>query len=103
MNASLPSTEQVLAALRRVADPEAGIDVVELGLIYGVDIGENGIRIAMTTTSPACPTGALMMEEARAAVAALVPDAIAVEVVRVWEPPWEPARMSETAKKKLGW
>lgn len=103
MNGGLPSAEQVLAALRGVADPEVGIDVVELGLIYGVAIGDNGIRIEMTTTSPACPTGALMMAEARAAVAALVPAAVPVAVVRVWEPPWEPARMSATAKKKLGW
>ncbi|OHC62032.1 MAG: hydroxylase [Rhodocyclales bacterium GWA2_65_20] len=103
MSSSLPGVEQVLAALRRVADPEAGVDVVALGLIYGVDIGDHGIRIAMTTTSPACPTGSLMLEEARAAVATLVPATVPVEVVRVWEPPWEPDRMSADAKKKLGW
>ncbi|MDO8931669.1 MAG: metal-sulfur cluster assembly factor [Rhodocyclaceae bacterium] len=103
MSAGLPDEQQVLDALRTIADPEAGIDIVELGLIYGVAIGDRSIRIDMTTTSPACPTGSMMREDARAAVAAIVADDVAVEVVHVWEPPWEPDRMSEAAKKKLGW
>lgn len=103
MTAGLPGEAQVLDALRRVADPEVGLDIVEMGLIYGVDIGAGGIRVRMTLTSPACPTGTLMMEEAEAAVARIAPAGMPVAVECVWEPPWEPERMSAAAKKKLGW
>jgi metal-sulfur cluster biosynthetic enzyme len=103
MTAALPDAAQVLDALRRVADPEVGIDIVEMGLIYGVDSDAAGIRVRMTLTSPACPTGTLMMEEAEAAVAGLVQAGTPVAVECVWEPPWEPERMSDAAKKKLGW
>lgn len=102
MKAKLPGEDEVLAALSGVADPEVGIDIVELGLVYGVDIGDNRIRISMTTTSPACPTAMLMVEEARAAVAVLAPTAD-IDIELVWAPAWEPGRMSENAKKKLGW
>lgn len=103
MSTALPSEAQVRDALKRVADPEVCIDIVEMGLIYGIDIGADGIRIRMTLTSPACPTGTLMMEEAEAAVAAIAPPGTFIEVVCVWEPPWEPERMSDKAKKTLGW
>ena len=93
--------QEVRGALKRVVDPEVGIDIVEMGLIYGIEIGD-AIRITMTLTSPACPTGTLLMEEAQQAVESIAPGA-KVEVVCVWEPPWEPERMSDKAKKTLGW
>lgn len=103
MTTALPDAAQVLDALRRVVDPEVGIDIVEMGLIYGVDLGAGGIRVRMTLTSPACPTGTLMIEEAEAAIARIAPPGMAVAVECVWEPPWDPERMSDAAKKKLGW
>lgn len=93
--------QEVRGALKRVVDPEVGIDIVEMGLIYGIELGET-IRITMTLTSPACPTGTLLMEEAQQAVESIAPG-VKVEVVCVWEPPWEPERMSDKAKKTLGW
>lgn len=99
---SLPSDSDVRTALRGVADPEAGIDIVDLGLIYAIDIAADGIRIDMATTSPACPTADLMLDEARAAVVRIA-DGLPVDVVRVWEPAWTPERMSDAAKRKLGW
>ena len=103
MTNALPGRDDVLNAMRCVIDPEAGVDIVDLGLVYDVIIDEHGIRVDMTTTSPACPTGSLMRDEARAAVAARVPAGMTVEVRQVWDPPWEPSRMSEAAKRKLGW
>ena len=102
MTAAMPTEQQVRAALKRVVDPEVGIDIVELGLIYGIAIDAAGIRIEMTLTSPACPTGTLLMEEAQAAAASVAAPATKVEVVCVWEPPWDPERMSDKAKKALG-
>lgn len=103
MTTPIPRREDILDAMRTVIDPEIGIDIVELGLIYDVVIDDKDIRIDMTTTSPACPTGSLMRDEARAAVSARVPAGFVVEVRQVWDPPWEPSRMSETAKRTLGW
>jgi metal-sulfur cluster biosynthetic enzyme len=97
-----PNIDTVRNALRDVADPEAGVDIVELGLIYDIAIDETGIRIAMATTSPACPTAAQMLDEARAAVER-VAGSLPVAVTRAWDPPWTPERMSDTAKRKLGW
>lgn len=103
MSTEMPNTAQILDAMRSIMDPEAGIDIVEMGLVYAVDCDAQGVRISMTTTSPACPTGSMMMDEAQAAVSAVVPPGMKVEVVRVWEPPWDPSRLSDAAKKKLGW
>lgn len=89
-------------ALRSVADPEAGIDIVELGLIYDIAIDDDSIRIDMTTTSAACPSAALLFDAARAA-AVKVAGGRTVELREVWNPPWEPERMSEAAKRQLGW
>lgn len=97
-----PDEPEVRDALRGVADPEAGIDIVDLGLIYAIEVSANGVRIDMTTTSPACPTADMMFDEAKAAVARIA-GGLPVEVVRVWEPAWTPERMSDAAKRKLGW
>ncbi|MDK9724652.1 MAG: metal-sulfur cluster assembly factor [Sterolibacteriaceae bacterium MAG5] len=102
MTRVVPNEDQVRTALRTVVDPEAGVDVVDLGLIYGIAIGAAGIRIDMTMTSPACPTAGLLRDEARAAVERIA-DGLPVEVVAVWDPPWEPDFMSDNAKRKLGW
>lgn len=102
MTRVVPSEDQVRTALRTVVDPEAGVDVVDLGLIYGIAVAATGIRIDMTMTSPACPTAGLLRDEARAAVERIA-DGLPVEVIAVWDPPWEPDFMSDNAKRKLGW
>lgn len=102
MTMALPDEEQVRDALRTVMDPEAGVDIVGLGLIYGIAISPAGIRIEMTMTSPACPTAGLMRDEAHAAVERVAGN-LPVEVVAVWDPPWQPELMSDNAKQKLGW
>ncbi len=95
--------EQVWAALRTVTDPEIGINVVDLGLVYTVDVSDNEVRVAMTMTSPACPLHAYLTEAAEAAIRQFAPGAAAVQVDMVWDPPWSPAMMSAAAKQQLGW
>ena len=94
--------EQVLDALRGVIDPELGLDVVALGLVYGVVAAGGRVRVQLTMTSPACPLGEAIVRDAEQRIGALP----GVEVVRidlVWDPPWSPALMSPSAREALGW
>ncbi len=95
--------EQLLEALREVLDPEIGINVVDLGLVYRADVEGNTARIAMTMTTPACPLHEYISETARVAVRRHLPQIEHVDVQIVWEPPWSPAMMSAEAKRQLGW
>ncbi|AEV25035.1 MULTISPECIES: metal-sulfur cluster assembly factor [Azospira] len=100
---SLPTEEALRTVLRQVVDPEVGVNIVDLGLVYGIDIGDNGVVVRLTMTSPACPMGDLVMDEARAALEPLVPEPYDLDLQLVWEPPWSPALMSPKAKDTLGW
>ncbi len=94
--------ERITTALRAVIDPELGLDVVDLGLVYGIDIDGHDVRVALTMTTPACPLGEHIVHDARARLAEV--DGIATaRVDLVWEPPWSPDRMSDAAKEALGW
>lgn len=94
--------EQIRSALRTVIDPEIGLDIVDIGLVYSIDTGQDTVRIVMTLTTPACPTGDYLLEQAQeAARAAVFPRDVRVELV--WDPPWTPERMSENARDLLGW
>lgn len=98
----LPTEEQVLEALRAVIDPELGVNVVDLGLVYGVDISEEGVvRVTMTLTTMGCPLGPIVNQMVEAAVSTL-PGVTGVECDLVWDPPWTPDRMSKAAKLQLG-
>jgi metal-sulfur cluster biosynthetic enzyme len=96
--------EQIRSALRRVMDPEMGVNIVDLGLVYEVEIeGTHGVRVAMTLTSPACPLGAYLEEEVGQAIRQDFPEASPVQVDLVWKPRWQPSMMSLDAKRQLGW
>lgn len=99
----LPSEQAVRQALRAVDDPEVGMNVVDLGLVYRIDVGPHGVDVEMTMTTPACPMGGMIVDEAREAVQALLPDGAAAEVHLVWEPAWTPDMMSPGAKEAFGW
>ncbi len=94
--------ERVWAALRTVTDPEIGINVVDLGLVYSVQAFGDRVHVAMTVTSRACPLHAYLTEAAEAAIRQVAPD-VAVQVDMVWDPAWSPAMMSDAAKQQLGW
>ena len=95
--------EEVRRALESVQDPEAGMNIVDLGLVYGVSIEGERVRVTMTMTSPACPVAPYLVDEAAAAIRAVAPDGTDVNVELVWEPPWTPELMSADAQKRFGW
>ncbi|MCZ4304313.1 metal-sulfur cluster assembly factor [Zoogloeaceae bacterium G21618-S1] len=101
MNSPLDETA-VREALKQVIDPEVGMNIVDLGLIYTVTLTDAQITIEMTMTSPACPMGQMIMDEVETALRRLAPDLPPV-VELVWSPEWTPAMMSDTAKAHFGW
>lgn len=95
--------ERVRDALREVIDPELGINVVDLGLVYRIEAEPDRLSVAMTMTTPACPLGEHLAAQAEAAVRRAAPQVAEVQVRLVWEPPWSPDLMSPDAKRRLGW
>jgi metal-sulfur cluster biosynthetic enzyme len=93
----------VTQALKTVEDPEAGMNIVDLGLVYGISVEPGRVRVEMTMTSPACPVGAFLVDESAAAIRAVAPEGTDVQVDLVWEPPWTPERMSPEAQSRFGW
>lgn len=89
-------------ALRDVYDPELGLDVVSLGLVYDVSRGDQGLVVEMTLTTPGCPASESLPDMARAAIADTVGATVGVDVRVVWDPPWSPAMMSDGARSALG-
>jgi FeS assembly SUF system protein len=91
----------VLDALKTVFDPEIPVDIYELGLIYGVEVDDAGaVKIDMTLTTPSCPSAQELPAQVEEAVRA-VPNVTSAKVEIVWDPPWDPSRMSEDAKLAL--
>lgn len=99
----LPTPDQVRDSLRTVVDPEVGVNIVDLGLIYDVRVSPQMIAIDLTMTSPACPMSDLVLADAGSALAAAWPDGPPVSIKLVWNPPWEPTMMSDKARNALGW
>jgi metal-sulfur cluster biosynthetic enzyme len=94
-----PETEDVLEALRDVVDPELGINVVDLGLVYGVTVGEDRLAtIDMTLTSAACPLTDVIEDQTRSALDGLVND---FRINWVWLPPWGPDKITEDGREQL--
>jgi metal-sulfur cluster biosynthetic enzyme len=88
--------------LRTVIDPELGISIVDLGLIYGIEIKESNVEVKMTLTSPACPLGAVIQGQAHQCLKKL-PWVNDVNIQLVWSPRWDPRQMaSEDARMQLG-
>ena len=93
--------EKVIDAIRTCYDPEIPVNIYELGLIYAVEIDdEGGVKIEMSLTAPGCPSAQELPEQVRQAVLAV--DQVATcDVEVVWDPPWDPSRMSEDARLAL--
>lgn len=99
----MPTEQDVRGVLHNVIDPEVGLNIVDLGLIYGVEISADKLRIDLTMTTPACPMSEMILDNARQALASLVPEDTEIELNLVWEPPWDASRMSEYAREYFGW
>jgi FeS assembly SUF system protein len=94
--------EGVIAALKEIFDPEIPVNIYELGLIYGVDVTDEGsVTVQMTLTTPHCPVAESMPGEVELRVSA-VPGVRDAEVNLVWDPPWDMTKMSDEAKLELG-
>lgn len=93
---------EVQRALGLVIDPEVGIDVVSLGLVYAIDVRGGAVSVQMTMTTPACPLGEHLVLDAKRRIQEL-PGVQSVDVELVWEPPWDPTRMSPEVRARFGW
>lgn len=100
---AMPGDDEVRDALMTVMDPEAGMNIVDLGLVYGVELKADGVYVTMTMTSPACPATGQVVDEVRAAIRRIAPRDARVMVNVVWDPPWTPERMSDLARTTFGW
>jgi len=96
-----PDAAAVWEILRSIPDPEFGINIVDLGLIYSVECTDGEVAVAMTLTTPNCPSGGWIYEGAKEALLRL-PGAKNVSVAMVFDPPWTPAMLSESALRELG-
>jgi FeS assembly SUF system protein len=102
VNQFLELEERIVAVLKTVYDPEIPVDIYNLGLVYGVDCGENGnVEITMTLTAPNCPAADYILEDVKMKVAA-IEGVNSVEMKLVFEPEWEREMMSEEAQLELG-
>jgi metal-sulfur cluster biosynthetic enzyme len=95
--------EPITAALRRVVDPEVALSIVDVGLIYRVRADGEGVHVLMTMTSAACPVTDVIVEDVQNELDRVLPAALPLEVEITYEPPWTPARMSESARRFMHW
>jgi metal-sulfur cluster biosynthetic enzyme len=97
----MPTKDDVIEAMRGVEDPELGMDIVDLGLLYDVEIDGPKVKVIHSLTSIGCPAGPMIQEDIHR-TALEVPGVEDVEVELTWDPPWTPERMSDDAKFILG-
>jgi metal-sulfur cluster biosynthetic enzyme len=93
---------EIADCLLDVMDPEVGVSIVDLGLVYEGSRDGNGIRLAITLTTRACPLGEMIVEDARQRLASRFPDEPRIEVALVWHPPWNPDLITDRGRELLG-
>lgn len=98
----MATESDIRQALRHVLDPEIGVNIVDLGLVYRIAVDGARAQIAMTMTSPACPLVDYLKELVTSAIREELPGITDVEIVIEWEPPWDPEMMSDEARRQLG-
>jgi len=94
--------EQVIEALRLVYDPELGVNIVDLGLVYSLDIDGGNVEVIMTLTSMGCPLGPVIERDVKSVVGTL-PGVKNTKMTLTFTPPWDPSRMTEDARLELGY
>jgi metal-sulfur cluster biosynthetic enzyme len=97
----VPTKDEVIEALRTVEDPELGMDIVDLGLLYDVEVEGPKVKVIHSLTSMGCPAGPMIQEDIQN-VASSLEGVDEVEIELTWDPPWTPERMSDDAKFILG-
>ncbi len=100
---AIPTKQELIEAIRPIHDPEIRIGIVDLGLVYDVDVNDEGVvKVKMTLTTPACPYGEMLVAMVHRELEEL-PGVTKVEVILVWDPPWDPKEMcSDLAKDQFG-
>lgn len=93
--------EQVYEVLQTCYDPEIPVNIVDLGLVYDVQVNDDKVAVKMTLTAPGCGMGAFIANDARQKILQL-DEVTEANVDLVWDPPWDPSKMSEEARLKLG-
>ena len=92
--------DEIVAALKKIYDPEIPVNIWDMGLIYDVDVGADAVVIRMTFTSPTCPMMEELLEQVRVAAQQVAGD-VPVRVDLVWDPPWDLSKMSDAARIEL--
>lgn len=98
----LVTEERVYTALHEVIDPELGINIVDLGLIYGVEVTDGAVQITMTLTTPGCPMHASFKDDISMTLWRVLPGLRDVSVSLVWQPPWTPDMLTPEGRAELG-
>ena len=93
----------IRSRLRRVVDPEVGVNIIDLGLVYRIELSPGQLLIEMTMTSPACPMGDMIIDDAYAELEGYLPEGCEPKIVLVWNPPWDPSMMSPKSRENMGW
>ncbi len=93
----------IASTLERVIDPEMAMNIVDLGLVYGVVVKDNRMDVNVTMTSAACPVTDVIVEDIEHELDGAMPPEMLIHVELVWEPPWSPDRMSDRARGFMGW
>jgi len=93
----------VVQALESVVDPEVALNIVDVGLVYGVVVANGRMDVRITMTSAACPVTDIIVDDVENALDDAMPPELKIHVELVWEPPWTPQRMSPRARAFMGW
>lgn len=99
----MTTARAVVEALHSVIDPEIGVNVVDLGLVYGLDVAGGDVRVTLSMTTPTCPLSEYLVDASQQTIARQVPGVGTVVVEIVTDPPWAPEMMSDAARRQLGW
>jgi len=93
----------IVQALEKVVDPEVALNIVDVGLVYGVAVADDRMDVRITMTSAACPVTDIIVDDVENALDDAMPPELKIHVELVWEPPWTPQRMSPRARAFMGW
>jgi metal-sulfur cluster biosynthetic enzyme len=93
----------ITRALERVVDPEVALNIVDVGLVYGVTVADGRVDVNVTMTSAACPVADTIVDDIESQLDAALPADLKIHVQLVWEPAWTPQRMSAKARLFMGW